>query len=150
MTEKQMCPIVSDWICSQGYVPLYELLYPGHYVDIIGVRFALRIGRPIPQLIGIIVVEMKIAKVGDVLSQLRYSLANYVYAAMPDEAVLRMKPATVKRFRATNIGLLRVGANCDVAIPCDWRYLTEEQLAVPRVHFWRAMIRQAKRNGIPF
>jgi hypothetical protein len=83
------------------------------YCDVVGVRFAERIGRPIPPVLLAVAVELKLTNVAAVIRQARYNLhfAHESYCAMPNTRCAKMLPATLERFRAARVGLLSVSVD---------------------------------------
>lgn len=111
MLEKHMTDTVGEWCLEQSLNPLRELWLSGTTgpVDVVAVRFAERIGKPIPAVERVIAIELKLDDVSGVIGQCRHSRAAHaVFAAMPRERIDRMRSATVQRFRDEGIGLLAV------------------------------------------
>ncbi len=107
--ERKMRPIVTNWLQNQGYDCIYEILIGG-YCDIVAFKFAPRIGRPIPNLLSVVAIELKMSDVKGVFEQAAGNQhhVNISYAAMPSERIAKMRPATRIRFVQLGIGLLAV------------------------------------------
>ena len=117
MTEKELRPIVADWLKSKGYYVAHEVMLV-NYCDVTGCKWAERIGRRKPPMLKIIAIELKIADTAGVLDQTRTncSVADYSYAAMPLEKCESMRLATRQKFRSKGIGLLGIDNKVDVII----------------------------------
>lgn len=110
MIERDMRPAVDAWLLSEG---MLQTLYESrifHNADMVGVRFANRVGRAIPPLVAVRVVELKLSDIAGVLRQARRHREHPVfsYAAMPADRIERMRLDTLQRFAATGVGLLAV------------------------------------------
>lgn len=110
MLERDMRPAVIDWCYEQGYSPVCEVLVWSHNADIVAARFAQRTSRKIPELIGLIGIELKLSDVSGVLWQCNQlkKQTNVVYAAMPIERIGKFAPKTFNKFKSTGVGLLSV------------------------------------------
>ena len=108
-TEKQMTPIVDNWVRARGFVPLHERCVAG-YVDIIGVQFYPRQGRSIPPIKDAIAIELKIRDIKGVLKQCinNRNAGFWSYAAFPLDTVVTFRRDTLVRFAIDGIGLLSV------------------------------------------
>ena len=113
MTEREMRPPVERWLLANGYTVRHERQVCGGYADLIGVRWHPRVGRLIPEIAEVIVVELKVRDVGGVLRQLAGAMcvAHRVWAAMPEPIVRSMRAGTLRRFREKGYGLLGVREN---------------------------------------
>jgi len=110
MTENDLRPKIVKWLHSIGYEDAHEC-YTFNYCDVVGFKFCNRKGRKIPELKSIVTIELKINDIKGVMSQCRShrKKSNYVYAAMPDEKVEKMKYETIRKFQEQGIGLISVG-----------------------------------------
>ncbi len=102
MIERDMRQAIDAWLREQG---MLQTLYESrifHNADVVGVRFAERVGRAIPLLMAVRVVELKLSDIGGVLGQARRHRDHPVlsYAAMPADRIERMRAGTLKRFAA--------------------------------------------------
>lgn len=110
MIERDMRPAIVAWLREEG---MLQTLYESRIfrnADVVGVRFAERVGRAIPPLMAVRVVELKLSDIGGVLQQARLHRDYPVlsYAAMPADRIERMRAGTLQRFEAAGIGLLGV------------------------------------------
>ena len=104
-----MRPAVDAWLRERGCVPVHET-HLRHRCDVIGVQFANRVGRSIPDVVLAVAVELKLTDVAGVIRQAGENL-HYVhesYAAMPAERCDVMRPATLQKFADWGVGLLAV------------------------------------------
>ena len=116
MKERDMRPAVTDWLVRMGYRVGYELSpgRVGFYADVVGVLFAPRIGRSIPDLLQVVAVELKLRDLPGVLAQARWNAqwAHASYAAMPAEffkqKMTRARQRHLDEFGDSGIGLLSV------------------------------------------
>lgn len=117
MIEKDLRPIVADWLKNKGYYVAHEVILSG-YCDLTGCKWAERIGRRKPPMLEIIAIELKIANIVGVLDQARIncSVADYSYAAMPLEKCESMRLATRQKFRSKGVGLLGIDSRVNVII----------------------------------
>lgn len=115
MTEHDLRQPVANWLKFQGFEVAHECLLGG-YCDLIGFRFAPRVGRRIPPLEYVVAVELKVRDIAGVIRQAKSNrhYANESYAAMPRERCIRMRQPTLERFLSAGIGLLRVDASGSV------------------------------------
>lgn len=110
MVERDMRPAVDAWLRARGMTDTLWESFLFQNADLVGVRFARREGLAIPPIDLVIVVELKMHDVAGVLRQC-HKQRHYpaeVYAAMPRERVVIMRPATLSRFRTVGSGLLSV------------------------------------------
>ncbi len=116
-TEKQMRPIVESWLQRQAYYVAHEVMLCG-YCDLIGCRWAERIGRRIPSMLEIVSVELKISDIKGVRHQAQVNKirADYSYAAMPIKKCETMRPQSLQGFRDLGVGLLGVDENVHIII----------------------------------
>ncbi len=132
MVERDMRPAVDAWLREQGcQVVRYESHRTGAgIVDLIGLRYAPRVGVGIPPA-ELIAVELKMSKIAEVLRQAtlnRYA-HDLSWAAMPRDFCDRMRPATLEKFRAAGIGLLAVdGDQIEVLLPAPYGRLVDDGL----------------------
>ena len=117
-TELEMRPTIFAWLEERGMVTLWESKIFQN-ADVVGVRFGRRVGRAIPPLELVVVVESKIKDVAGVLSQAECHVGRCTESlvAMPAEHVAKMKPDTLLRFGRKGIGLLAVDAEVRLVIP---------------------------------
>ena len=114
MTERDMFPTVKRWLEWQGMHVLWESVIFSN-ADVVGVRFANQVGREVPRLLRVVVVELKIRDIAGVIRQSAHHREHPVesYAAMPDAIVCKMRKATVNRFRREGVGLLAVDPDAE-------------------------------------
>jgi len=130
MLEKDMREPVFEWLKSKGYDVVCEFRL-GHYVDVIGCRFAERQGKKIPDLLYTVAVELKLSDVAGVVRQ-AHENRMYVHeswAAMPRERLDRMGDRTVKKFAYAGVGLLSVyNETVSVILPPKINYGLQRRL----------------------
>ncbi len=140
MVERDMRPAVDAWLRSRGMVETLWEAYLCQNADLVGVRFAPRVGRAIPPIEQCIVVELKMRDIAGVLRQAKRHRNGYPvesYAAMPSGFVARMRDASIERFRASGVGLLSVhGGAVDVVVAADVRDDKEWGVYRPK-RLWR-------------
>ena len=120
MKERDMRPAVDAWLRRQG---ASQTLWESRIftnADLVGVRFAERMGRAIPPLVEVVVVELKMYDIVGMWRQARlhrkYPVSSF--GAMPLERIRRMLPATIDAFEFSGVGLLSVdGDRVDVIVP---------------------------------
>ena len=114
--EREMRPLVSQWLRDQGLIPIWEV-QTVHLCDIIGVQFEERTGRRIPELLRTIAIELKLSDIGGVLRQAQNNQyrCDESWAAMPSDLCRSMRGATLLRFENAGVGLLSVG-DVDITI----------------------------------
>ena len=115
--EKEMKMPVTRWLNSQGFEVGYELLIGG-YADVIGFEFEKCIGRKIPRLKGVVVVELKLRDIKGVICQARgnkYHIGES-WAAMPKDFCDRMSQVWIHKFMHEGIGLLSVNSCGEVEV----------------------------------
>lgn len=119
MIENDMRPHIVNWLLRNGYEDAHECQIGG-WCDVAGFRFATRVGKPLPALLDVVAVELKMLDVATVISQAvgNQHHVNASYAAMPLDRCNRMRGATLDKFHNAGIGLLAVdGSNVSVLIP---------------------------------
>ena len=107
--EKEMREPVAKWLEHRGLEAGYELMVSG-YADMLGFEFAERIGRPIPNLMRVVVIELKLRDVRGVIRQAvtnKYHIEES-WTAMPEDFCLRMDGPTLDLFIEAGVGLLSV------------------------------------------
>lgn len=113
--EKEMRPIVARWLKERGYYVAHEVLVGDSWCDIVGCKWAERVGRRIPPMIEAVAVELKVNDVAGVLHQAEanytYGRVSNSYVAMPAERVAKMKRATIDLFEEMCFGLLMISAD---------------------------------------
>ena len=145
MIERDMRPTIDAWLREQGMLQtLYESRIFGN-ADVVGVQFAERVGRAIPPLTAVRVVELKISDIGGVLWQARLHREYPVlsYAAMPADRIERMRAGTLQRFAEAGVGLLAV-AGMSVATIVSPQKSNTAWCDIP-ARLWRR-IRSTQRN----
>lgn len=139
--EKEMKLPVTQWLQDRGFEVGYELMISG-YADVIGFKFAERIGRRIPELLQAVVVELKLWDVKGVICQARcnkYRIGES-WAAMPKDFCDHMSKIWYDRFVHEHIGLLSVNADGEVKIvirPSDNLAIETRGKNWLREKFWR-------------
>ena len=119
VTEKQMRPLVVDWLRSIRLEVAHELFIAGGYCDLIGFRFKDRTSRHIPDLMRVEAVELKVKDYNGVKNQCLSNqyVTNATWAAMPKELLDKRTLKTENEFREAGIGLLAVDVeNEDVKV----------------------------------
>ncbi len=149
MLERELRAPVHAWLVARGMTPVYELLLGG-YCDMVGLRFAERVGRPIPALLEVVAVELKLVRIAEVLDQAKNNRphAHESYAAMPADRCARMLGATLAEFERAGVGLLSIGDVVDVMIkPVG----TPEGARTEwyRKRWWARMRRDERRQELP-
>jgi len=150
MKEREMRPVVDAWLRRAGYEVGHELLF-SDYCDVVGFRFAPRTGRRIPPLLDVVIVELKLNKIGSVLSQAKSNqyFVPKSYAAMPRSRCQRMTKRTIQKFVEQGVGLLAVERSVDIVVPaernsaCFWIRDTEYAERLRR-KLWRIAREPAK------
>lgn len=129
--EKELRPIVTDWIWKRGMHAVDEFNI-WHPVDLVGVAFGPRPNRRIPSVTQCTAVELKLHDVATVVwqSAQHRGHVNETFAAMPAGRIDRMKPETLDKFRNAEVGLLAVSTTVEVVIPSPWldvpNYLSDD------------------------
>jgi len=107
----------------------------------VSVAYGDRVGRKIPPVKTLVGIELKISDIVGVLKQCENLKwwCHAVYAAMPSEAVDRMKAETKTRFQLLGIGLLsveskKVYTEITPSRPC---YPTGDNVEALRTRLWR-------------
>lgn len=116
--EKEMKQPVTKWLQERGLEAGYELMITG-YADVIGFKFAERIGKPVPKLECVIVIELKLRDIKGVFRQARtnkYRVGSS-WVAMPEDFCEHISPDWLDRFREEGIGLLAVGDSVSIVFP---------------------------------
>lgn len=112
MIERDMRPAVTEWLRSRGYTVAYEIYICGGYCDVVGFRFAKRIGRRIPELIDCVTVELKVRDFAGVLHQgINNSYVCPSYVAMPKSVLRTARKQTIQKFVQKGVGILSVGGS---------------------------------------
>lgn len=147
-TEKEMRPIVEQWLKAHGYLVLHETLMGAGYCDLYGVIFYERRTRAIPNVYNAIAIELKINNVADVIRQAtknRY-FSELSYAAMPDWRCEKMTVKSRNNFRRNQIGLLSVNEFevKEIIDPIPWNWLDERM----DIKFLRKIWRRTKDQRI--
>ena len=108
-TEKAMRPIVETWLQEEGYYVAHEVMLSG-YCDLVGCKWAERVGRKIPSMLKIMAVELKIRDIRGALYQGKNNtwFADYSYVAMPLQKCEKMRQAKLQLFESVGVGLLGV------------------------------------------
>ncbi len=110
MLERDMQMCIHAWLKRTPETKvIYEFRMVG-YCDMVGVLFARRVGRQIPQVIKTTAVELKLTDIAGVLVQATANrhCVHESFAAMPMSRVNRMRSQTLLLFRDAGIGLLAV------------------------------------------
>ena len=117
MVENDMLPAVVKWLRAKGCEILTEIQL-GCYCDVVGVEFFPRTGRAIPQIKTSHAVELKLTDHARAFEQAKcYAYhGGYVWIAMPDDTVSRMRPETIRRLFRHEIGLLSVDVQNDAVV----------------------------------
>lgn len=141
-TEREMCPEVEKWLRRQGYRVVNEAPFPWGICDLVGFRFEERKGWRIPQLVSVVAVELKIDRIGDVLSQAKSHRPRMTasYVAMPSWRVDQMRVGTLERFKEWGIGLLSVGV--DTKIVTSAVHILDRDLEWLKKRMWRRQKRE--------
>ena len=115
--EKEMKQPVTQWLQDRGYEVGYELQI-GNYPDVVGFKFAPRVGRRIPELLQVIVVELKLRDIKGVIYQARTNkhFIGDSWAAMPEDFCNRMNKVSYDRFVHESVGLLSVSKYGEVKV----------------------------------
>jgi len=155
--ERDMTPIVREWMQAQGLYVREEIILCNGYCDLVGVAFnpdmaSRRLARRkdwYPLHDRIISVELKLSRVGEALRQAECNLHSVEesWVAFPLEAARRIEtsrtrwPVTFGR----GVGLLGVlQDSCEVVIPAandrsSWGYQTAIDHQVEKFwRYWRA------------
>jgi len=113
MLEKDLRNPVIDWLAFRGMHAVHEAIFCNAYCDLIGFRFAPRTNRRIPRLEWVVAVELKLARIGEVIRQAENNRqqVNASYAAMPDDRCQRMTRKSIRKFTSAGVGLLGVDGN---------------------------------------
>lgn len=116
--EKEMKQPVTKWLQERGFEAGYELMIAG-YADVIGFEFAERIGRPVPKLERVMVIELKLRDIKRVFEQARTNKYHVgeSWVAMPEDFCEHISPTWLDRFREKGIGLLAVGDSVSIVFP---------------------------------
>lgn len=117
MREKEMRQPVADWLASQRYRAVVEMV-TAHIADMIGVRYAPSVERRRPEALETIAVELKLSDVAGVLRQCERNkcAVETSWAAMPEAAVAKMLARTLDKFRNAGVGLLSVGSEVRIIV----------------------------------
>lgn len=147
MTEKQLRPIVETFLQDTwGLYVAHEVMLCG-YCDIIGCRWAERVGRRKPKMLQIVAVELKIKDIVGVLSQAKGNchVADYSYAAMPLDFYCRMRKTSVQKFRDAGVGLIGVTDTAAMVIqPAARNAIKHNPLICNRL--WNFKLRHARKQ----
>jgi len=150
MVENDMRQAVVHWLEAQGMEVFHECVVTHGICDIVGVRFAPRTGRRIPPLVWSVAVELKLARIGEVIAQARGNMYGVCasFAAMPADRCRRMTRNSTLAFVGAGIGLLSVDVAAGTVKSCispvavnDGR----EQQHAPR--WWRWHKRNEKKQA---
>ena len=144
--EKQMKEPVVKWLEGQGYFVAYEILLSG-WCDLVGCKWAERVGRRIPTILEAMAIELKLDDIGGAIYQAKWNLrigASRSYAAMPLARIDRMRPATIRRFGNEGIGLLGVSPDEITIITESTQNETISSQVAKRL--WNAKLRYARRS----
>ena len=109
--EKEMTPHVVKYLQDHGYLTVRETMCGRWGIcDIVGVQFAERTSRRIPDCLMLVAVELKLEDAAGVLNQckLNQAVANLSLAAMPASRIGRMRQQTKQKFYDLGIGLMAV------------------------------------------
>ena len=147
MTEKDMRQPVVDWLHDHGFEDAHEV-WTGAWCDIVGFRFAPRVGRPIPRLREVIAIELKVSNVSQVIFQARGNklVVNASYAAMPFERCRRMRLTTRAQFAKNGIGLLSVTGGGTVRGEIEPTWVRDGREQRYKASWWRWHIKHEKRE----
>jgi hypothetical protein len=108
--ENEMRPIVTHWFEKNGYYVAHEVQIGSSWCDIVGCKWAERVGRRIPPMTEAVAVELKLDRVADVLYQAnmnyKYGGVTSSYAAMPVSRIARMRERTIGKFSRAGCGLI--------------------------------------------
>lgn len=145
MLEREMREPVHAWLNRDAPTDvIYEFLMAG-YCDMVGIQFADRVGRAIPQVVLATAVELKLTDIAGVLRQAQGNrhFVHESFAAMPAERCGRMQPRTLDRFVAAHVGLLSVGNAVEIIIPAGkpWPTLNIEYW---RKRWWKRILRSRR------
>ncbi len=121
VTELEMRPAITAWLEDRGMIVLHETQIKEFVnADLLGFRFAKRVGRPIPRLLEVIVIESKIKDISGVITQAMWHVGRCTESicAMPEQRCGRMQPNTLRRFADNRIGLIGVdGRKIRIVVP---------------------------------
>jgi len=148
MTEKEMRPIVELWLQNRGYYVAHECLLSA-YCDLIGCKWAERIGRRIPSMLEITTVELKVKDVKGVLYQANNNsyYVDYSYAAMPLQKCESMRTSTLNKFKEEGVGLLGVNDCITVIIKARKNEINHNQTICRRL--WNHRLRHKRLMSRP-
>ena len=109
MVENDMLPAIVEWLRAKNLKILTEIRL-GYYCDVVGVEFHERTARAIPEIKTSHAIELKLADHKKAFQQaLYYTLyGGFVWIAMPDATVMKMRQQTLERLQMVGIGLLAV------------------------------------------
>lgn len=115
MKEAQLRPVMERYLQSFGYYVAHECMIYGH-CDMIGCKWAERVGRAKPELLETVAVELKISDILGVISQAEQNLlaCTYSFAAMPLQFCESMRPQSVEKFRLGGVGLYGIDVEKDI------------------------------------
>lgn len=118
MLEKELREPVIAWASGLGYQCCCEFMLSG-YCDVVGGIFAHRETRLIPPLIHTIAIELKLSNCAQVIYQARTNrfAVDWSFCAMPHDRVVKMRQATLRKFRDASVGLLAVDETCSIVVP---------------------------------
>jgi len=148
MKEKELKPIIADWLQNKNYYCIYELLLGG-YCDVVACKWNERVGRKVPKLIDVIAVELKLDDVSGVIRQAvsnKYYV-NESYAAMPKSRINKMREGTLNKFKQAGVGLLSVGDGVEEVVKPEINLFESfDKYLVKRV--WSRKLRDVRRAKI--
>jgi len=152
MVENDMRQSIVAWLDDHGCEAAHECWVHGGYCDVIGFKFAPRLGRPIPKLLQNVAVELKMSNVRQVIRQASQNKrgANASYAAMPTERCKKMRDSTRQKFIANGVGLLSVhGEQVNIEIPALWVNDGREQCRKKTWWRWHLRNERKKKSLLP-
>ncbi len=126
--ERELREPVHAWLSPTGETKVfYEYSMDGK-CDMVGVLFASRNGRAIPEVLRATAIELKLLDIAGVIQQARMHrcYVHASYAAMPEARCRQMVRASRAKFRDAGVGLLSVGLDAPPQNICRgfcWYYI---------------------------
>ncbi len=110
--EKELTPFFVAWLEERGFdvVPEYGVPGSGGICDLVGFRFAERVGRPIPRLIEFVAIELKLKRLMEVYEQARSNLygVDRSWIGIPVGVYERGRPETRRLLLDSGVGILEI------------------------------------------
>jgi hypothetical protein len=106
---KLRIPIIK-WLESFNMTPVFEVYVNSGVADIVGVEFYPKIGRLIPKIKKMCIIELKLDDAADVIRQAKNNLCHCKssFAAMPIDRINKFRPGTLQKFKDAGVGLLSI------------------------------------------